>query len=212
MAAAAGAAAPVVTPPRRRVVVLLATAFALNSLVSTGVLAQITLLLGATGLTAAQAVGMAALVGPMQVVGRVMELTFAKHVTPVRLATLALAALPAAFAAVVFGARGVAAGALFVVLLGLSNGVMTIVRGVVPATLFGRERLATVLGLLGAPTLAARAAAPLGISILIATLADMRYVFAALAVVAAAAVVAFRLIPKAVSSAQLPVQNQSMKL
>jgi hypothetical protein len=195
MKAAIGAAAPVIEPPRRLVVGLLATAFALNSLVSTGVFAQITLLFGAAGLTATQAVAMAALVGPVQVVGRVLEFTFAKRLTPVRLATLALAALPAAFVLVAAGGRGLPAVLVFAVLFGLSNGVMTIVRGLVPAALFGRERLATVLGLLGAPTLVARAAAPLVISAFIAGLADTRHVFAALGLIAAAAVVAFRLIP-----------------
>ena len=210
--AAAGAAAPPPSSlPRRRVALLLATAFALNSLVSTGLLAQITRLLGVAGLTGAQAVGMASLLGPMQVVGRVLEFTFARHLTPARLATLALAALPLALIVALAG-DGPVAAVVFVMLLGLSNGVMTIVRGVVPAAIFGRERLATVLGLLAAPGLAARAAAPLLVSTLIAGLANLQHVFGVLAVIAAAAVIAFRMIPTSVSSSQLPVQRPARPL
>ncbi len=210
--AAAGAAAPPPSSlPRRRVALLLATAFALNSLVSTGLLAQITRLLGVAGLTGAQAVGMAALLGPMQVVGRVLEFTFARHLTPTRLATLALAALPIALIVALAG-DGPVAAVVFVMLLGLSNGVMTIVRGVVPAAIFGRERLATVLGLLAAPGLAARAAAPLLVSMLIAGLATLQHVFGVLAVIAAAAVIAFRMIPTAVRSSPLPVEKPGRPL
>jgi len=191
LAAAAGVAAPPITPPRRRVVVLLASAFALNSLVTTGVLTRITGLLEATGLTAAQAVGLAALLGPMQVTGRILEFVFATRLTAVRLGLLALCALPLALLVLALGGGGLATAVLFVMLLGLSNGVMTIVRGIVPATLFGRERLATVLGLLAAPTLGARAAAPLVIAFLVASFAGPRGVLLILAALAATAIVAF---------------------
>lgn len=190
-AADGGVAASPITPPRRRVVVLLASAFALNSLVTTGLLTQLTRLLAATGLTAAQAVGLAALLGPMQVTGRVLEFVFATRLTAVRLALLALGALPLALLVLAFGGGGIATAVLFVMLLGLSNGVMTIVRGIVPASLFGRERLATVLGLLAAPTLGARAAAPLVIALLVASFTGPRGVLLVLAALAATAIAAF---------------------
>lgn len=187
--AAKTAAAPVAAPGRR-VAVLLAAAFALNSLVATGLLAQITSLLGVVGLTGAQAVAVAALLGPTQVTGRILEFVFAKHVTATRLALIALSALPLALVVAIVG-QGMAAAVAFIVLIGLSNGVMTIVRGLVPAALFGRERLATMLGLLGAPTLAARAAAPLLVAGLMAGIGNLQVVFAVLAILAALSVAAF---------------------
>ncbi len=46
-------------------------------------------------------------------------------------------------------------------LYGASNGVLTIVRGIVPAELFGRTAFGSTLGSLAAPSLVARAVAPL---------------------------------------------------
>jgi Na+-translocating ferredoxin:NAD+ oxidoreductase RnfD subunit len=55
----------------------------------------------------------------------------------------------------------VAVALLFAVLFGFSNGVVTIVRGTVPAELFGRAGYGRTLGNLAAPALIARAIAPL---------------------------------------------------
>ena len=51
---------------------------------------------------------------------------------------------------------------------GLSNGVMTIVRGTVPAEFFGRAAYGSLLGRLAAPSLVARAAAPVALASLAA--------------------------------------------
>ena len=55
----------------------------------------------------------------------------------------------------------VAVALVFAVLFGFSNGVVTIVRGTVPAELFGRVGYGRILGNLAAPALFARAIAPL---------------------------------------------------
>jgi hypothetical protein len=52
-------------------------------------------------------------------------------------------------------------------LYGLSNGILTIVRGTVPQALFGRENYGAIAGALAGPTLIAKAAGPLAIAILI---------------------------------------------
>ena len=54
----------------------------------------------------------------------------------------------------------VAMALVFAVLFGFSNGVVTIVRGTVPAELFGRAGYGSTLGNLAAPALFARAVAP----------------------------------------------------
>ena len=48
---------------------------------------------------------------------------------------------------------------------GVSNGVMTIVRGTVPAELFGRREFGTLLGRLARPQLIARAVAPVALTL-----------------------------------------------
>ena len=121
-------------------------------------------LLTASGLTAADAVLIGALFGPMQVAGRVVEFTAGRNLRAQAVGTLAFAVLVLAllFLAQVRGVMIVALA--FALLYGFSNGVMTIVRGSVPAELFGRRAFGTLLGRLARPQLIARAVAPLALA------------------------------------------------
>lgn len=70
----------------------------------------------------------------------------------------------------------------FAVLFGLSNGVLTILRGTAIAELFGRERYAELNGALSAPAVLAKAAAPLALAGLWSGSGEPKTVFAALLV------------------------------
>lgn len=59
------------------------------------------------------------------------------------------------------------AAALFCVLYGLSNGILTIVKGTVPRELFGREHYGAIAGAMASPSLIALAAGPLVIAAVI---------------------------------------------
>jgi hypothetical protein len=61
----------------------------------------------------------------------------------------------------IFALTGVAGAAVFVVLYGAGNGLLTIARGTVPLALFGPHGYGERTGLLGAPARAAQAFAPL---------------------------------------------------
>ncbi len=163
-------AAPAVggaAPPRARVAplsgrfVALAAAFALNAFIISAVSAHLIGLLTGSGVAPVDVVWIAALIGPMQVAGRVLEITAGRNLRPV---TTAVAAFSLFFIgllalAAVSGPRAGMALA-FAVLYGLANGVMTIVRGTIPAALFGRDAYGSLLGRLAAPAFAAKAAAP----------------------------------------------------
>jgi Na+-translocating ferredoxin:NAD+ oxidoreductase RnfD subunit len=56
----------------------------------------------------------------------------------------------------------------FALLYGWSNGVMTIVRGTVPALLFGRRNYGALLGRLALPAFVAKAVAPVAFTIVLA--------------------------------------------
>ncbi len=147
-----------------RAYVWLAAALALASLLASGMAAHLIGLLTAKGLTAGEAVAVGALIGPMQVAGRIVEFALARHFRPLGVGTFAFALLAASV--VVFtqlDAHGGMAFA-FAALYGWSNGVMTIVRGVVPAELFGRRDYGALLGRLAMPQLVARAIAPLALA------------------------------------------------
>lgn len=61
-------------------------------------------------------------------------------------------ALPAALVALLLIGAHQWAMAAFCLLYGLSNGILTIVRGTVPQTLFGRENYGAIAGALAGPT------------------------------------------------------------
>jgi hypothetical protein len=176
----------------------LALALSIASFVGSALAAHLVGLLTAAGLTAREAVLIGALIGPMQVVGRLMELMAGALVTPLVAGTIAFATLALALAVFVLLDATFALAVLFVVLYGWSNGVLTIVRGTVPAELFGREGYGALLGRLAKPQFIARAVAP-------AVLAGMLMVdpgrHATLVAVAAAGVVAWLAYQRAVTRA-----------
>lgn len=106
------------------------------------------------------AVWLAAAVGPMQVTGRLIELTVGRRFSPKSVGLVALALLPFALVALMFASSKLWLGFAFAVLYGASNGVMTIIRATMPVEMFGRDQYATVNGALAAPVIATRAAGP----------------------------------------------------
>ncbi len=112
------------------------------------------------GLTPAAAVALASFTGPMQVAGRVLEVAGLSRFRPSRVAIIAAACQPLAILALMAASFGWGFAALYVVLYGASAGLLTIVRGTVPAELFGREGYGAVSGALGAPGIIARAVGP----------------------------------------------------
>jgi MFS family permease len=160
-------------PPRRlrdivgtRTFWLLAIAFTANMLAFSSLSVHLIPLLHEKGYSANAAVGLAALVGPMQVAGRIGEYTIGSRHSAARVAVVALALLPVALASLVFAHLGWVWVLLFVVCYGASNGIMTIARGAIPAEIYGRERYGAVNGALAAPVLASRAFGPLVASII----------------------------------------------
>ncbi len=144
----------------------LATALALAAFMGTAMAAHVIDLLTATGLSARDAVLVGSLIGPMQVAGRVMEFAFGRHLRALAVGTLAFA-LMAASLAVFTQVRGIWIVALaFAMIYGWSNGVMTIVRGTVPAELFGPRGYGALLGRLARPQFILKSSAPLALTLL----------------------------------------------
>ena len=124
-------------PARSDAFIWLAGALSLATFVSSALSAHLIGLLTSSGLAARDAVLVGSLIGPMQVAGRVMEFAFTRHVRALVVGTLAFSLLAAALI-VLAQVRGIWIVALaFALLYGWANGVMTIVRGTVPAELFG---------------------------------------------------------------------------
>ncbi len=117
--------------------VLLSMVFMLAWFVSTAMAAHLPTLVQAAGGTLALAVATGALIGPAQVAGRLLEFGWLqRHFSPLAVTRGAALTHPLGAAALfVFGAP--AAAAVFAVLHGLGNGIMTIAKGTLPLALFG---------------------------------------------------------------------------
>jgi MFS family permease len=115
-------------------------------------------LLQAAGATAAAAVAAGALLGPAQVGARILEFGLLRNVNPMTSAKIAAAAHPLAVAVLLTG--GAPMAAVFVLIHGAGNGMLTIVRGTLPLALFGPVGYGHRQGLITAPARASQAFAP----------------------------------------------------
>jgi predicted MFS family arabinose efflux permease len=152
--------------PLDRPMIVLGLAFAASWTVVTALAVHLPRLLEAGGASTVQAVAAGALIGPSQVGARILEATLMKRFHPMVSARLSVALHPIGAAILaLFGAA--AAAAPFTILHGAGSGMLTIARGTVPLAVFGPENYGYRLGLLGAPTRVATAAAPLLFGMLI---------------------------------------------
>jgi hypothetical protein len=146
------------TPVSRIAITCLACFFALRWFITSALAAHILALFHGVGLTAAEAVLVASLIGPGQVAGRVLEWTIGRRLNLLFRARVAALLFPLGAALLPLG--GPIAATAFALLYGMSNGIMTINRGTLPLALFGPNGYATVLGWLAVPVLVAQALAP----------------------------------------------------
>ena len=148
-------------PPRGWAFVMVATAFAAYAFVPSGLSAHLLAIFGRAGIDAATVVTIGALFGPSQVFARVCELALARGVHPLVVARLAVAILLTAFALIAFLGLSALVAALFMVMFGIANGLITIARGAVPLVLFGPVGYGALIGRIAGPWLVMQAIAPL---------------------------------------------------
>ena len=153
---------------QRRALILLGAFFALRWFITSAIAVSALRLFQGLGLTAAEAVGVAALIGPGQVGGRILEYMIGPRVHILVKARVAALLFPVGAGLLLVGGPIAATG--FALLYGMSNGIMTINRGTLPLAIFGPEGYASTLGWLAVPVLLAQATAPTVTAPLIAAL------------------------------------------
>jgi MFS family permease len=117
-------------------------------------------LLREVGMTESWAIAVPASIGVLQVMGR-LGLYLFEHRVDVHVVNRWVPMLvPLGFLALLIGAGHIGWSVLFVVLYGLGNGMLTIVKGTAMAQSVSREHMGSLNGLLGLPMALARAAAP----------------------------------------------------
>jgi hypothetical protein len=147
---------------KRRVIaiVLFAVVMSLNGFVFSVIAVQLVPLLEGSGLATAVAVWIASLKGFAQFGGRVIEIVGARNLHAMTVGRIAIGVLPISFAILILSGGGLHAAVAFTLLMGASQGVITIVRGAVPLALFGTHGYGTVLGIIATPVLLVNAASP----------------------------------------------------
>jgi MFS family permease len=145
---------------RDRVFYLLCLAFTANALVFSAMSVHMLAMLEVKGLSTVQAALIGAMVGPMQVLGRIVEIAFERRVSPSKVGLVAMGMLPLSLVIFLIGDGSLAIFALFALMYGAGNGVMTIVRGTIPVELYGRAHYGSVNGAMAAPVLISKALGP----------------------------------------------------
>jgi MFS family permease len=159
LAAGTGPAPPANRPPVPGLAAAIAAVFAITWFTSTAMAAHLPALLQGMGLGSAAALGVAVLVGPAQVAGRLLEFGFLRRVHPLLSTRLAAVAHPLGVLALLL--FGPASAWLFAGLHGMGNGILTIAKGTLPLVVFGAAGYGERQGWLMAPARLAQALAPL---------------------------------------------------
>src|SRR5690242_18244604 len=185
--AAPAASPPAALSPHGVIFVLVATAFAVYAFVPSGLAAHMLAIFGRFGIDAGTAVLIGALFGPSQVAARMCEFVFARNVHPLWIARFAIGSLVLAFVLLWVGGVSTPTAAVFAVIFGAANGLVTIARGTLPLALFGAAGYGRVVGRIAGPFLLIQSAAPLVVAYVIERASDAL----ALALMAAFALTSF---------------------
>jgi MFS family permease len=170
-----------VLAPHGLAFLLVAAAFSFYAFVPSALSAQLLAIFQRFGLAPATVVAIGMLFGPAQVLARICELGFARHVHPLWVARFSVGLLVAACALLMLLPFSALVAACFAMMYGMANGLMTIARGTVPLALFGAGGYGRLVGRIGGPFLVVQAVAPVCLSYVAERASDR----AALAVVAA---------------------------
>ncbi|WP_231949299.1 MFS transporter [Herminiimonas arsenitoxidans] len=151
---------------RERSFLFLTSAVTFNALVFSAMSLHLMSILQSRGVSPSHAALIGALIGPMQVLGRILESTIGRKTTSHKVGRVAMWLLPLALVLLFAPKEWILIYGAFAALYGISNGVMTIVRGTLPAELYGREIYGAVSGAMAAPVMIAIAAGPFVASLL----------------------------------------------
>jgi hypothetical protein len=185
-ATSADQAGKVFVPSQGFAFVLVAAGFASYAFVPSALSAQLLAIFQRFGLAPATVVAIGMLFGPAQVLARICEFSFARRLHPLWIARCAVGLLVAAFVLLALLPFSASVAAIFAVMFGMANGLLTIARGTVPLALFGAAGYGRLMGRIGGPFLVVQALAP----VVVTFVADRASDAIGLAVVATFAAIA----------------------
>lgn len=166
-AQAAPTGAPLEGVPRTVAMALFSLVVSASAVVIGALAVHLVPILEASGLAAATAVFVASLKGAAQVAGRIWDLTLARRWHPIDIGRVSIALMPLSFAVLMLGGANFWAALAFTLFFGVSNGLVTIMRGAVPLALFGPKDYGEILGVLATPYLLLAAIAPAAFALVV---------------------------------------------
>ena len=101
-----------------------------------------------------------AVMGPMQVTGRLLVMLFGKNVSIAGIGVVTTMLFPCAVYALAYGAKTLLVLSVAIGFFGMANGITTILRGAIPAEWFVPEHYARVAGAIAVPAITLGALAP----------------------------------------------------
>lgn len=146
------------SPHERRLFLIVSCVFVMAGTSFSILTIHLLTLLQTHGVSLENAVLLGTLIGPAQVLGRIVEMSNRGRHHPLWTLTFAVVLIAVGMTLL---ATGFAVLGIAIVLYGAGNGVFSIARGTVPLVLFGPDRYAQVMGRLARPTLLAQALAPM---------------------------------------------------
>ena len=156
-----------IIPPNGLPFILMATGFAAHAFVLSGTSTHLLAILQRGGLDAGTAVLIGALFGPAQVLTRFADFMTGGRLHPLWVARVSMALMACAF--ILLAAAGFSTGiaALFALMYGAANGVVTIARGALPLAMFGAVGYGRVVGRISRPAQILQALAPFALAYVI---------------------------------------------
>jgi predicted MFS family arabinose efflux permease len=143
------------------------------------------------GLDSTTVVSVIALIGPAQVAGRIVVWRFAERASVRVVGRVVVLAFPVAIALLLVLPPDFAGLAVFAVIYGAANGVITIVRGIAIPEMLTRQAYGAINSVLAIPATIARAISPLAIALLWATTGSYNSVLVATLIGSALVVAGF---------------------
>jgi MFS family permease len=151
-------------PPAFPLLVIVVIAFAAYAFITSGLSAHMLTIIARGGLDTATAVAVGALFGPAQVLARFCEFSFGGKTHPLLITRFAVVLVLLGFALLLLMQISTATAVIFVLLFGISNGLITVARGTVPLVLFGPVGYGRMVGRIAGGSLAMQSFAPVALA------------------------------------------------
>lgn len=152
---------------QKKVFIILAFVFSLIAIPVTVVQTHFLGLLSEFGFETVLAISLGALIGPAQVVARIVEMTFAKKASPLLSGILALSFMVVGLFLLLFSGYSIVFATLFMLLYGAGQGISSVIKGSIPLYIFGTSGYGRITGKLTLYRQIITALVPFGFALLL---------------------------------------------